>query len=110
MSPKAGPHEIAMNVVYSVTDTSGQLSTITTSTNATVVGQAGVVENTDVTNIDSANSANPTLTYMNYCNWFGVPLPKLILALSYRLRRCQQRQPDVLGTAMPQSQHLRCAA
>src|SRR5665213_1430699 len=42
LSPQGGPHEIVLNVIYSVTDLSGQLATIAHSINATVAGQAGV--------------------------------------------------------------------
>ena len=41
-SAKAGPHEIVLNVQYSVTDTTGQLNTIAQSINASAVGQAAV--------------------------------------------------------------------
>ena len=42
VSPKAGPHEIVLNVQYSVTDTAGQLNTIAQSMNATAAGNAAV--------------------------------------------------------------------
>ncbi len=41
-SPNGGPHEIVLNVLYVVTDTSGQLNTIAQAMNATAVGQAAV--------------------------------------------------------------------
>ena len=70
MSPQGGPHEIDFQLVYSVTDTTGQLSTITTTTNATAVGNSGIFENTLAANVPG-NFTNSTLTYMYYCNWFG---------------------------------------
>jgi hypothetical protein len=71
MSAKGGAHEIVFQVSYSVTDTTGQLSTVTTSTIATAVGQSGVIQNTDVADLPTGNTFNPTLTYIYYCNWFG---------------------------------------
>ena len=74
LSPQGGPHEIAFNVDYSVTDTTGQLTTIAHSINATVAGQAGVFFNTNASDslaVTSGSLADPTLTMMNSCNWFG---------------------------------------
>jgi hypothetical protein len=75
MSPQGGPHEIVLNVIYSVTDLSGQLATIAHSINATVAGQAGVFVDTNASGslaVTEGSLADPTLTMMVSCNWFGV--------------------------------------
>jgi len=75
LSPQGGPHEIVLNVIYSVTDLSGQLATIAHSINATVAGQAGVFVDTNGSSslaVTEGSLADPTLTMMVSCNWFGV--------------------------------------
>jgi hypothetical protein len=75
LSPQGGPHEMVLNVDYSVTDLSGQLATIAHSINATVAGQAGVFVDTNASSslgVTEGSLADPTLTIMDSCNWFGV--------------------------------------
>jgi hypothetical protein len=75
LSPQGGPHEMVLNVDYSVTDLSGQLATIAHSINATVAGQAGVFVATNASSslgVTEGSLADPTLTIMDSCNWFGV--------------------------------------
>jgi hypothetical protein len=76
LSPQGGPHEMVLNVEYSVTDISGQLAYTAQSINATVAGQAGFLVSTNASNaagVTDGSLADPTLTMMNSCNWFGVP-------------------------------------
>ena len=74
LSPQGGPHEIGFSVDYSVTDTTGQLTTMAHSINTTVTGQAGAFFTTNGSNslsVTSGSLAEPTLTMMAYCHWFG---------------------------------------
>jgi hypothetical protein len=74
LSPQGGPHEIVLNVIYSVTDLSGQLATIAHSINATVAGQAGVFVDTDASRsfgVTEGQLADPALTMMVSSDWFG---------------------------------------
>jgi hypothetical protein len=74
VSPTGGPHEIVLNVDYSVTDTTGQLRTAAESIVSTVTGQAGVFFSTGASPsqaVADGSLVDPTLTLMFYENWFG---------------------------------------
>jgi hypothetical protein len=75
LSPNGGPHEIAFVIDYSVTDTTGQLNTMTKSIVTSVTGQAGVVFSTGASPsqvVADESLVDPTFTLMWYSNWFGV--------------------------------------
>ena len=65
-SPNGGPHEIVLNVLYTVTDTAGQLNTIAQSMNATAVGQAAVYFFTQASPLPGF-IADAALTFMDTC-------------------------------------------
>jgi hypothetical protein len=65
-SPNGGPHEIVLNVLYTLTDTAGQLNTIAQSMNATAVGQAAVYFFTQASPLPGF-VADPSLTVVDIC-------------------------------------------
>jgi hypothetical protein len=78
MSPNGGPHEIAFWIDYSVTDTTGQLATISQSTNYSVAGQAGALFWTTASPsqaVTDGSLADPRLSIVEICNWFGSVCP-----------------------------------
>ncbi len=78
LSGKGGAHEIGFVIDYSVTDTTGQLKTMSASTNSTAAGQAGYLFTTGASpNASIAHNVgvDSTLSALDICNWFGNVCP-----------------------------------
>jgi hypothetical protein len=74
LSGKGGTHELAFIIEYSVTDTTGQLQTISASTISAAAGQAGYLFTTDTSpNASIAHNVgvDSTRSSLEICSWFG---------------------------------------
>jgi hypothetical protein len=78
MSPSGGPHEITFWIDYSVSDTTGQLASLSQSASYAVMGQAGAFFWTTASPslaVTDGSLSDPRLTVIELCNWFGSLCP-----------------------------------